>query len=40
MWNLVKQYIGMVELKMESKYLQELTSIRLMQEIIQTPERW
>ena len=29
----VKQYIGMVELKMERKYLQELTSIKSRQEI-------
>ena len=35
MWNLVKQYIGMVRLKMESKYLQELTFTKLRLEIIQ-----
>ena len=35
MWNLVKQYIGMVRLKMESRYLQELTSTKLRLEIIQ-----
>ena len=35
MWNLVKQYIGMIRLKMESKYLQELTSTKLRLEIIQ-----
>ena len=35
MWNLVKQYIGMVRLKIESKYLQELTSTKLRLEIIQ-----
>ncbi len=40
MWNLVKQYIGMVRLKMESKYLQELTSIKLNLLIIQELTRW
>ena len=40
MLNPVKQYIGMVRLKMESKYLQELTSTKLRLEIIQTLERW
>ena len=32
MWSLTGQFIGMEELKMESKYLQALTSIRLRQE--------
>jgi len=40
MWSRVKQYIGMVGLKMESKYLQELTSIKSRQEIIQKHVRW
>ena len=40
MLSLVKQSIGMVGLILESKYLQELTSIRLKQETIQTPEKW
>ena len=35
MLNPVKQYIGMVRLKMESRYLQELTSTKLRLEIIQ-----
>ena len=35
MQNPVKQYIGMVELKMESLYLQELTFTKLKQEVIQ-----
>ena len=40
MLSLAAQYIGMVGLKMENKHLQELTSIRLKQEIIRKPERW
>ena len=40
MLNLTGQSIGMERVRMESKYLQELTSIRLKQEIIQTPEKW
>jgi hypothetical protein len=34
MLSLIEQYIGMVGLKTENKYLQELTSIRLKQETI------
>ena len=33
-------FIGMVRLKVESKYLQEHTSIRFKQKAIQTPEKW
>ena len=40
MLNQIGQYIGMVGLKMESKYLQEHTSIRFKQKAIQTPEKW
>ena len=40
MWNRVRLSIGMVGLKMENKYLQELTSIRLRQEIIQKHGRY
>jgi len=40
MLSLVKQSIGMVGLILESKYLQKLTSIRLKQETIPTPEKW
>jgi len=36
----IGQSIGMVELKMESRYLQELTSIKLKLEIIQKHVRW
>jgi len=39
MLSLAEQYIGMVGLKMENKYLQALTSIRLKQETIQKHER-
>jgi hypothetical protein len=40
MLSLVKLFIGMGEVRMESMYLQELTSIKFKQEIIQTPEKW
>ena len=40
MLNLVKQFIGMVGLKMESKYLQALTSIKSRQETTQKHEGW
>ena len=40
MLNQIGQYIGIVGLKMESKYLQEHTSIRLRLERIQKHERW
>ena len=40
MLSLAAQYIGMVGLKMENKYLQALTSIKFKQEIILTPEKW
>ena len=40
MLNQVKQYIGMEELKMESKYLQALTSIKSSQETTQKHARW
>jgi hypothetical protein len=33
-------FIGMVRLKVESKYLQEHTSIKSRREIIQKHERW
>jgi len=40
MWNQIGQSIRMVGLKMESKYLQELTSIKSKQVIIQTLGKW
>ena len=36
----IEQYIGMERQILENKYLQELTFIRLKQEIIQTLEKW
>ena len=39
MWNPIRQSIGMEEVRMENKYLQELTFIKHKLEIIQTPER-
>ena len=40
MWSRVKQSIGMVEQILENTYLQELTSIRLRQEITEQHGRW
>ena len=40
MWNPIRQSIGMEEVRMENKYLQELTFIKLKPAIIQKPERW
>ena len=40
MLNLVRQSIGMEELKLESLYLRELISTKLKLEIIQKHERW
>ena len=40
MWSRVKQFIGMVELEMENKYLQVLISTKLRLEIIQKLEKW
>ena len=40
MWNQIGQSIGMERQKLESLYLQELTSTRLMQEITGQHERW
>jgi len=40
MLSLVKLFIGMVGLKMESEYLQALTSIRLVQEITVRRAKW
>ena len=40
MWNQTELPIGIVGVKTESKYLQELTFTKLRLEIIQTPGRW
>ena len=40
MLNRVRLSIEMEEVRMESLYLRELTSIKLKLMVIQTPERW
>ena len=40
MLSLVRRFIGMEEVRMESMYLQELTSIKYRREITQTSARW